>query len=49
MPDIQQKHFFTLTRLGPKIILPKKCEDWQKSEFATKHKYIYLKTSVGEE
>ena len=47
MQTWKQAIFFTQARFDPKLFYPKKCVNFEKSEFATKQRKIYLTTSMS--
>ena len=46
-PYMVKDHFFTQARFDPKLFYLEKCLNFDKSEFATKQRKIYLKTSIS--
>ena len=46
-PDMEKDNFLTQARFDPKLFDPKKCVNFDKSEFATKQRKMYLTTSMS--
>ena len=40
-PDMEKENFLTQARFNPKLFYPKKCKNFDKSEFATKQRKMY--------
>ena len=43
----KKDNYFTQARFDPKLFYPKKCVNFDKSEFATKQRKMYLTTSMN--
>ena len=45
--DMEKDNFLTQARFDPKPFYPKKCVNFDKGEFATKQRKMYLTTSMS--
>ena len=48
-PDMEKDNFLTQARFVPKLFYPKKCVNFDKIEFATKQRKMYLTTSMSKQ